>query len=84
MKWTLCTVLVLNLWEINDYSNDEPITDCYYCSVALSPLYDFYCIRCEHPTCDNCSQMCDDCDTITCNNCVESHWLDHQIDEGLT
>ena len=29
MNLAFYTVLTLNLWEIQDYSDDDPMTDCY-------------------------------------------------------
>ena len=75
------TLLILDQWGIQDYTDDEPIAECYYCGSLLNPMYDHYCRLCNRPACDNCSQAChsdEDYDVITCQNCVEGHWRDHQ------
>ena len=64
---------------------EEPVAECYYCIRLLNPLYDWYCIRCDRPACDDCSQACveiDDCDEITCMGCVEPHWFDTHTSIG--
>ena len=81
MNLALYTMLTLNLWEIQDYSDDDPMTDCYYCSALLYPRVDYSCALCGREACDNCSEACQseqDCDVgVTCYSCVESHWLGH-------
>ena len=66
-------------WNPESWDPGESAAECYHCSGLLHPLYDWCCIRCDRPACDNCSQVCveiDDCDIITCSRCVEDHWFE--------
>ena len=64
--------------------DDEPTGVCYFCDVSLDPRYDYFCVRCDHQACDNCSQACQvqdgSCETITCIQCVDAHWQETHPD----
>ena len=50
-------------------SDDNPIAYCCHCARLLCPMYDWSCISCGRPYCDNACQACQepDCDFITCD-----------------
>ena len=53
-------------------SDDNPIVYCCHCARPLCPMYNWSCISCGRPYCDNACQE-DDCDVITCIGCVDRH-----------
>ena len=70
---------------VEDPGGGEPSAECHYCSAYLDPRFNWYCVRCARPACDNCSQACqhEGCDEITCSRCVEPHELEaHGINPG--